>query len=85
MNAAIRAGALKSLPLVLACTDEPLASCDFNHDPRSAIVDLSQTRVSGTRLVKVLAWFDNEWAFANRMLDVAELIRKLELKGNSKQ
>jgi len=84
VNAAIRAGALKSLPLVLACTDDPLASCDFNHDPRSAIVDLSQTRVSGTRLVKVLAWFDNEWAFANRMLDVAELIRKLELKGNSK-
>ena len=85
VNSAIREGALKSLPLVLACTDEPLASCDFNHDPRSAIVDLSQTRVSGTRLVKVLAWFDNEWAFANRMLDVAELIRKLELKGDPKK
>jgi D-erythrose 4-phosphate dehydrogenase len=78
VNAAIRDGASKSLPLVLACTDEPLASCDFNHDPRSAIVDLSQTRVSGTRLVKVLAWFDNEWAFANRMLDVAEVIRNLK-------
>ena len=79
INAAIRQGARDSLPQVLDCTDEPLASCDFNHDPRSAIVDLSQTRVSGTRLVKVLAWFDNEWAFANRMLDVAETIRKLEL------
>ena len=78
VNAAIRQGARDSLPLVLDCTDEPLASCDFNHDPRSAIVDLSQTRVSGTRLVKVLAWFDNEWAFANRMLDVAETIRKME-------
>lgn len=77
VNAAIRQGARDSVPFVLDCTDEPLASCDFNHDPRSAIVDLSQTRVSGTRLVKVLAWFDNEWAFANRMLDVAETIRKL--------
>jgi glyceraldehyde-3-phosphate dehydrogenase/erythrose-4-phosphate dehydrogenase len=68
---------------VLDCTDEPLASCDFNHDPRSAIVDLSQTRVSGTRLVKVLAWFDNEWAFANRMLDVAETIRQLDNRSSS--
>ena len=56
---------------VLGYTDELLASCDFNHDPRSSIVDASQTRVSGTRLVKVLAWFDNEWGYANRMLDVA--------------
>lgn len=78
VRAAIKQGAKDSLPLVLDCTDEPLASCDFNHDPRSAIVDLSQTRVSGKRLVKVLAWFDNEWAFANRMLDVADTIRKLE-------
>jgi D-erythrose 4-phosphate dehydrogenase len=83
VNAAIRRGAQQSLPMVLDCTDEPLASCDFNHDPRSAIVDLSQTRVSGSRLVKVLAWFDNEWAFANRMLDVAETIRKLDNKGDS--
>ena len=83
VNAAVRAGARASLPFVLDCTDEPLASCDFNHDPRSAIVDLSQTRVSGTRLVKVLAWFDNEWAFANRMLDVAETIRQLDNRSSS--
>jgi len=56
---------------VLGYTDEPLASCDFNHDPRSGILDASQTRVSGNRLVKVLVWFDNEWGYANRMLDVA--------------
>ncbi|PLW83528.1 erythrose-4-phosphate dehydrogenase [Kineobactrum sediminis] len=56
---------------VLGFTTEPLASCDFNHDPRSSIVDASQTRVSGEQLVKVLTWFDNEWAYANRMLDVA--------------
>lgn len=77
INAAIREGAANSLPNVLSCTDEPLASCDFNHDPRSAIVDLSQTRVSGKRLVKVLTWFDNEWGYANRMLDVARLLAKL--------
>jgi erythrose-4-phosphate dehydrogenase len=56
---------------VLGFTEEPLASCDFNHDPRSSIVDAGQTRVSGKRLVKVLTWFDNEWGYANRMLDVA--------------
>lgn len=56
---------------VLGYTDELLASCDFNHDSRSSIVDANQTRVSGKRLVKVLTWFDNEWGYANRMLDVA--------------
>ncbi|MDT8397624.1 MAG: type I glyceraldehyde-3-phosphate dehydrogenase [Pseudomonadales bacterium] len=76
VNQLIRAAAEKGLPNVLAFTDEPLASCDFNHDPRSAIVDLSQTRVSGHHLVKVLAWFDNEWAYANRMLDVARLLKR---------
>ena len=66
-----RASETAPLKNILGFTTEPLASCDFNHDPRSGIVDASQTRVSGLRLVKVLAWFDNEWAYANRMLDVA--------------
>ncbi|HEY9036711.1 MAG TPA: glyceraldehyde 3-phosphate dehydrogenase NAD-binding domain-containing protein [Pseudomonadales bacterium] len=66
-----RASETAPLKNILGFTTEPLASCDFNHDPRSGIVDASQTRVSGQRLVKVLAWFDNEWAYANRMLDVA--------------
>ena len=52
-------------------TEEPHASVDFNTDPRSAIVDGTQTRVCGGRLIKMLCWFDNEWGFANRMLDVA--------------
>ncbi len=56
---------------VLGYTEELLASCDFNHDARSAIVDAGQTRVAGQRLVKLLVWFDNEWGYANRMLDVA--------------
>lgn len=58
---------------ILGYTEEPLASCDFNHDDRSGVVDASQTRVAGTRLVKVLTWFDNEWGYANRMIDVAEV------------
>ena len=71
VNASIKA-ASQNLPAnVLGFTEEPLASCDFNHDLRSAIVDLNQTRVAGNTLVKLLIWFDNEWAYANRMLDVA--------------
>ncbi|ANU35311.1 erythrose-4-phosphate dehydrogenase [Vibrio scophthalmi] len=52
-------------------TEAPLVSVDFNHDPHSAIVDGSQTRVSDGHLVKMLVWCDNEWGFANRMLDTA--------------
>ena len=71
VNALLREAAARRFEGVLGYTEEPLASCDFNHDARSGIVDASQTRVSGARLVKVLTWFDNEWAYANRMLDVA--------------
>jgi erythrose-4-phosphate dehydrogenase len=71
INRALHDAAQTGYEGVLGYTEEPLASCDFNHDARSSIVDASQTRVSGKRLVKVLTWFDNEWAYANRMLDVA--------------
>lgn len=56
---------------IMGITREAHASIDFNHDPRSGIVDATQTRVSGGRLLKLLVWFDNEWGFANRMLDTA--------------
>ena len=69
INQTLSAAAEGSLNGVLGYTEEPLASCDFNHDPRSGIVDASQTRVSQKKLVKVLIWFDNEWGYANRMLD----------------
>ena len=69
VNRALAAAANGSLNGVLGYTEEPLASCDFNHDPRSGIVDASQTKVSQKKLVKVLIWFDNEWGYANRMLD----------------
>ncbi|GAA0843063.1 erythrose-4-phosphate dehydrogenase [Marinobacter szutsaonensis] len=60
-----------SLKGILGYTDELLASSDFNHDAHSGIVDGGQTRVTGGTMVKVLCWFDNEWGFANRMLDVS--------------
>jgi glyceraldehyde-3-phosphate dehydrogenase/erythrose-4-phosphate dehydrogenase len=72
INQILRDAALSDFNGVLGYTEELLASCDFNHDPRSSIVDASQTRISGKRLVKVLTWFDNEWGYANRMLDVAK-------------
>jgi len=78
LAAAARAGELAGL---LGYTEEPLASCDFNHDPRSGIVDANQTRIAGD-LINVLTWFDNEWGYANRMLDVvthwAQLSEKTE-------
>jgi glyceraldehyde 3-phosphate dehydrogenase len=55
---------------ILHISDEPLVSCDFNHYPASAVFDTTQTKVLGN-LVKVVAWYDNEWGFSNRMLDTA--------------
>ncbi len=57
---------------LLGYTAEPHASIDFNHDARSGIVDGTQTRVCEGKLLKLVCWFDNEWGFANRMLDVAK-------------
>ena len=61
-------GALKG---VLAYNDEPLVSIDFNHNPASSIYDAGLTKVMEGTLVKVCAWYDNEWGFSNRMLDTA--------------
>ena len=55
----------------MAYTDEPHASIDFNHSPHSAIVDGGQIRLVGGRLLNLLVWFDNEWGFANRMVELA--------------
>jgi glyceraldehyde-3-phosphate dehydrogenase/erythrose-4-phosphate dehydrogenase len=69
VNAALAQAAAQEFNGILGYTEEPLASCDFNHDPHSGIVDAGQTRVAGD-LINVLTWFDNEWGYANRMLDV---------------
>ncbi len=67
----------KELKNVLFPTNEKLVSIDFNHNPNSSIVDLSLTNVVGDNMGKVSAWYDNEWAFATRMCDLAEYIHKL--------
>jgi len=67
----------KELKNVLNTTQENLVSVDFNHNPNSAIVDLSLTNVVGDNMGKVSAWYDNEWGFASRMCDLAQYIHKI--------
>ncbi len=62
---------------ILAYTDEPLVSIDFNHNAASSIYDASLTKVIGGTLVKVCAWYDNEWGFSNRMLDTAVALARV--------
>ncbi len=68
VNALIQQAAKNELKGVLFFNEEPLVSIDFNHNPASSCFDASQTAVKGN-LVKVMAWYDNEWGFSNRMLD----------------
>ena len=79
VNKALKAASKTFIANVLGVSEQPLVSCDFNHDPRSAIVDLTQTRVSGKHLLRIFVWFDNEWAYANRMLDIAQLIANVDV------
>lgn len=74
VNTAIVNAAKGSLSKVLAVTDEPLVSCDFNGSQYSSTVDLSSTMVLGKRQVKILAWYDNEMGFSHRMNDLLGLI-----------
>ncbi len=67
----LRAASEGPLKGVLAYNEEPLVSVDFNHDPASATYDATLTKVIDGNLVKVCAWYDNEWGFSNRMLDTA--------------
>ncbi len=70
LNEAVLLASQNELNGVLACTDEPLVSIDFNHDPVSSTLDAGLTKVSGN-LAKVCAWYDNEWGYSNRMLDLS--------------
>lgn len=78
INALLEKTANGPLKNLLAFSNEPHASIDFNHDPHSAIVDGSQTHAAGLHLVNLLLWFDNEWGFANRMVEVAGHWLKLD-------
>jgi glyceraldehyde 3-phosphate dehydrogenase len=75
MTKASKSGPLKG---ILAVTGEELVSVDFNHSPASATFDLTQTQVIEGHFVRVLAWYDNEWGFSNRMSDTAAALGKLK-------
>jgi len=77
INKAIERAASQELKGILGVTDQPNVSIDFNHDPRSSIFHLDQTKVLDGKLVRVLAWYDNEWGFSNRMADTAVAMGKL--------
>ena len=71
IDSAVRAAAEGPLKGILGINTKPLVSVDFNHNPHSSVYDATQTRVMQGTLVKVLSWYDNEWGFSNRMLDMA--------------
>jgi glyceraldehyde 3-phosphate dehydrogenase len=77
INKAMQHAAANELKGILGVTDELLVSTDFNHNSMSATFDLTQTQIVDGRLVRVLAWYDNEWGFSNRMSDTAVAMGKL--------
>jgi glyceraldehyde 3-phosphate dehydrogenase len=78
VNAAIKEAANSArLSKIIAWTTDPLVSTDLNHDPRSATFAVDQTKVLGGNLVRVVAWYDNEWGFSNRMGDTVAVMGKL--------
>ena len=76
INAAFKSAAEGPLKGILGVTDEPLVSVDFMGDPRSGIVDLLSTKVIDGNLAKVIAWYDNEWGYSCRLVDLAKFISK---------
>jgi glyceraldehyde 3-phosphate dehydrogenase len=77
LNAAVHAAAANELAGVLGVTDHKLVSMDFNHDPHSSIYATDQTKVMDGNMCRILAWYDNEWGFSNRMADTAVAMGKL--------
>jgi glyceraldehyde 3-phosphate dehydrogenase len=77
INGAIERAAGQQLKGILGFTNEPNVSLDFNHDPRSSIFHMDQTKVMDGTFVRVMSWYDNEWGFSNRMSDTAVAMGKL--------
>ena len=77
VNAAVKRAAEQQLKGILGFTTEPNVSIDFNHDPHSSVFHMDQTKVLDGTLVRVMAWYDNEWGFSNRMADTAVAMGKL--------
>lgn len=76
INAKFREYAKGAMKGILMCSEEELVSRDFNHNKHSSIVDMPNTYVIGGKMVKVLSWYDNEWGFSNRMLEMLSFIMK---------
>ena len=76
VNAAFEAAAAGELKGILGFEKRKLVSCDFNGNPLSSMVDAEQTQVVGGDLVEVQSWYDNEWGFSNRMVDLARFVAK---------
>ena len=76
INNLIKKASNNELKNILGYTDEPLVSSDFNHDSRSSIFHMDQTKVMDGSFVRVLSWYDNEWGFSNRMSDTAVAMSK---------
>jgi glyceraldehyde 3-phosphate dehydrogenase len=77
INGAVKRAAEQQLKGILGYTDQPNVSIDFNHDPRSSIFHMDQTKVMDGNFVRVMSWYDNEWGFSNRMADTAVAMGKL--------
>ncbi len=75
INDAMRKAAMGKMKNILQIVEEPLVSIDFNHNSYSSCFDTTQTKVIGGNMVKVASWYDNEWGFSQRMLDVASIIK----------
>ena len=76
VNAALQAAANGPLQGILDYCTEPLVSCDFNGNPASSTVDAATTTVIGGTMVKVMSWYDNEWGYSNRIVDLVKLMAK---------
>ena len=77
VNDAMKRASEQQLKGILAYTNDPNVSIDFNHDPHSSIFHMDQTKVMDGTLVRVMSWYDNEWGFSNRMIDTAVAMGKL--------
>ena len=74
INSILKSASENELRGILGYTSEPLVSIDFNHSSYSSVYDESLTRIMEDRFFKVCAWYDNEWGFSNRMLDVVKVL-----------
>ncbi len=74
IHAAMKKASEGPMKGILGYTEEPLVSSDYIGDPRSSIFDATITQVLGGNFAKIFSWYDNEWGFSNRMIDLAQLI-----------